>query len=42
MNFALDFRYQRQFFVELISIGGPNHRKRNFEKFLENFEILKY
>ena len=35
MNFALDFRYQRQFFAELISPGGPNHRKKIFKKFLE-------
>ena len=39
MNFGLDLRSQRQFFVELISPGGPNHRKKNFKKFLaiQNF-----
>ena len=35
MNFALDFRSQRQFFAELISPGGPDHRKKIFEEFLE-------
>ena len=25
MNFALGFRSQRRFFVDLISPGGPNH-----------------
>ena len=35
MNFALDFRYQRQFFAELISPGGPNHRKKILKKILE-------
>ena len=42
MNFALDFRSQGQFFVELILPGGPNHRKKNFENFLKNSKILKY
>ena len=43
MNFALDFRSQRQFFAELISPGGPNHQKKFLRFFwkIKNFEVLK-
>ena len=40
MNFGLDLRSQRQFFVELILPGGPNHRKRCFENFYWKIQKL--
>ena len=40
MLFALAFRSQRKFFVDLIMPGEPRHQE-NFEKFWENSKVLK-